>query len=262
VNPHENLVLRAERAAYRARLEVFLSSRDASCDLTAGALRGGITPEAIVRSADDVAQFCDEAVPILLDEYRPSLDCQQGCSFCCRKPGILVSIPELLRIVTCLDAKSREAVAVRAREYVARMAGRDVHAATSESVPCPLLVDDRCSVYEKRPLVCRGYNSTSVDACRHAHGNAHALVPIFAMLKDATDGATVGMVAALAGVGLSSAMLDLGHALHLVLDTGEGEVAARILADQALLAPARHATWADDLWASVQATARELDGSG
>ena len=76
--------------------------------------------------------------------------------------------------------------------YAAQMEGRRFEDPLNESVPCPLLVEGRCSVYEVRPLICRGYNSTNVDACRKAHDDADVLVPTFAMLKDVTDGATVG----------------------------------------------------------------------
>ena len=47
-------------------------------------------------------------------------------------------------------------------------------------IPCPLLVDNRCSAYGARPLECRGYNSTNVEACRQAFDNYDAWdVPIF-----------------------------------------------------------------------------------
>jgi len=250
----------AERLALRARLDVFVSSREVCRDLVADTLADGVDRDTVVRAAADVAQFCDEAMAIVTDEYRPPLACHSGCSFCCRKPGVLASLPELIRIVTHLRETGTDGVAARARGYVTQVGDRDPHAPTPDEVVCPLLVDGRCSVYALRPLVCRAYNSTSVDACREALRDQRALVPIFAMLRDVSDGATVGQAAALADVGLDRAVFDLGTALHVLL-AADGKVLLEAMLTGDVhegLTPARHATWVDDLWTRVQDTARTL----
>ncbi|MGC4080640.1 MAG: YkgJ family cysteine cluster protein [Vicinamibacterales bacterium] len=103
-----------------------------------------------------------------------ALHCNAGtpARYCCRKPGVLVAVPELVRILVYVyEHGSEEAVAAlraRAARYVAQVDGRDLHQSSGDAAPCPLLVDDLCSVYDVRPLVCRSYNSTSVEACRRA----------------------------------------------------------------------------------------------
>jgi Fe-S-cluster containining protein len=251
----------AEREAYRQRLEVFFASRDTGQSLTLDALRAGIRLEAVTASAADVATYADEALAIVQEEYRPRLACGEGCSFCCRKPGVLATIPEFLRILdrvhTTFDAASRHALAERARAYVARLAGRHFDDLIDDSIPCPLLVDDRCSVYDVRPLVCRGYNSTDVEMCRRALGDRTALVPIFAVLKDVTDGATVGAAQGLAAAGASGALVDVGTALNIALSSGEG-FASVIVNNGEPLRPAENNSWVSDLWALVSATAAHL----
>src|SRR5438094_260020 len=82
----------------------------------------------------------------------PSLDCREGCSYCCCKPGVLTTVPELLRILehvrSTSDAGALETVAARARRYAWQLKGRRFDDLVDESIPCPLLVDGRCSVYE------------------------------------------------------------------------------------------------------------------
>ncbi len=256
-----DLQARAEREAQRQRLDAFLSSREASSALTADSLRKGIGLRAVVAAAESVANFADEALAIVTEEYRPALQCREGCSYCCCKPGVLITVPELLRILSTVESRfdgdARRALADRARRYASQIAGRSFDEPTNESVPCPLLVEGRCSVYTVRPLVCRGYNSTSVDACRAAHADTRHLVPIFSVLKDVTDGASVGVSQSLGEAGVNDAMIDLGSALSLALASTD-DFAQAVLDGRPDIAPIQNPQWAQDLWARVQATAQEL----
>jgi Fe-S-cluster containining protein len=251
----------AERTAYRHRLDVFLASRDAGEALTADSLRRGIRLDAVVDAAAKTAGYADAALSIVYEEYRPPLHCRESCCYCCCKPGVLVSIPELVRILdhvhATFEAGAISDVALRARRYAAQLEGRSFDDPTNASVPCPLLAGSRCSVYECRPLVCRGYNSTDVDACRAAHDDANATVPIFAILKDVTDGTTVGAARSLEAAGCNHALVDLGTALNIALGAGAGASQA-ILDDGSIVSAAENRSHVGDLWASVRETARQL----
>jgi Fe-S-cluster containining protein len=249
-----------ERMAFRQRIDAFVASRNAGYTLTLDALRAGISLRAIVSVATDVARFADEAIGIVKDEYRPKLDCKEGCSYCCCKPGVLVSVPEFVRIVnhirTAFSAGEVSDLAERARTYAAQMQGRSLDEFVDDSVPCPFLDNGRCSVYAIRPLVCRGYNSTSVDACRDAHENADHFVPIFSVIKDVTDGATVGTSQCLQNAGVNDALLDLGTGIGIALQFGE-EFIADVLKDATTLVGAANSTWVPSLWSRVRELARQ-----
>lgn len=250
-----------ERLAYAHRLDAFLSSRDAAQTLTLDALRAGIRLETVVSAAATLAQYADEALAIVNEEYGPRLDCKEGCSYCCCKPGVLASIPELLRILdhvhSTFSAADVSALGERARRYAAQMTGRNVSDLVNDSVPCPLLAAGRCSVYDARPLVCRGYNSTSVDTCRQAHDDASVLVPIFAVLKDVTDGTTVGAAQSLKTAGVNDSLVDLGLAMNIALAAGGGFSEA-VVGGSADLVPAENRSWVSDLWTRVSETARQI----
>ncbi len=250
-----------ERRATEQRLDVFLSSRDAGHTLTTDGLKEGISLRHLIDTTQDLAHYADEAIAIVKDEYHPPLDCKEGCSYCCCKPGVLVAIPELLRILdhvqTTFDVDAVSAVRERAHRYVRQLAGRSFDDPTDQSVPCPLLSDGRCSVYEVRPLTCRGYNSTSVDACRQAHESTNVLVPIFSLIKDVTDGTTVGAVIRLREIGFNDSLVDLGTALNIALEPGGNFPEAIVGGADALLA-AQNSSWVDELWTRVRQTARQI----
>jgi Fe-S-cluster containining protein len=257
----EAFAYEVERRAYRQRLEVFIGSRDAGQSLTADRLSDGVSVRSLVDAAADLSGYADRAIAIVREEYRPSLDCREGCSYCCRKPGVLVTVPELLRVLErvrgTFDEETIAALRGRARAYVEQLAGRSFNDPTDESMPCPLLIDERCSVYEVRPLTCRGYNSTSVDACRRAHDSAGAFVPIFALIKDVTDGTTVGSATRLRAMAFDDSLVDLGTAIAIAMESGDGF--AEAIADGGdALAPARNPTWVDDLWNQVRQTADRI----
>jgi uncharacterized protein len=252
-----------ERIAYRHRLEVFLASRAAAQTITLDSLRAGLRLKSVVAAAAGLAEYADEAVTIVREEYRPPLACREGCAHCCCKPGVLVSVPDFLRLLEHIDASfdaaMRAALVERAARYAQQMRGRDVSAPIDEPVPCPLLSADRCTVYEVRPLVCRGYNSTDADACRRARVDAAVMVPTFAIVKDVTDGASVGASQALKDAGVNDALVDLGTALHLALSADRGFV-ERVVGGSADLGGAENRTWVSDLWEVVRDTARQVMG--
>jgi Fe-S-cluster containining protein len=211
--------------------------------------------EAALRGAEDLAQYVDDAIAIVQEEYQPVLACSEGCSHCCCKPGVLVSVPELHRILDYVDRHydedERQALATRADNYMKALDGQSPHAATDVVVPCPLLTHERCAVYELRPLTCRGYNSTDATACLKARTNQDVLVPIVAVVKDVADGATVGAATSLRRTDLNAAMVDLGTALYLACGDASmrGE---RLLLLSGVLTVAEHSTWTDDLWDAVR----------
>lgn len=244
-----------EQIAYRQRIDAFLAGHDAGHALTENATQDGVTVDALVAVATDTATFVDEALQIVEHEYEPALACREGCSYCCRKPGVLAAIPDVLRIVAHARAtftgEQLAALRERAARYVAQLEGRHFNEFVAESVPCPLLIDERCSMYDVRPLVCRGFNSTSVDACRRAHGNPAALIPMFAILKDVADGTTVGVARQLQRSGGNGSVVDLGTALHIALEAGD-DVAASLVEGRRAFEAAEDAAWAGELWASVK----------
>jgi Fe-S-cluster containining protein len=250
-----------ERAAYRERLKVFLFSRDAGNALTLDSLKARIHLRTIISAATEITRYADEVLAIIRNKYSPPLHCREGCSYCCSKPGVLATIPELVQILNHVESTFEpDAIAdlyKRACRYVDQLAGRHFNDPVSESIPCPLLVDNCCSVYDIRPLTCRGYNSMSVDACKAAHENRDVFIPIFSLLKDVTDGTTVGAVQALKTLSFNDSLFDLGTALKIALTAGH-EFSEAIIDGSIALLHAEDASMVSELWGQVSKTAGQI----
>ena len=94
--------------------------------------------------------------------------CKAGCDHCCYQI-VGVTAPEALAIFDHLSqtASDPELEAVSARVAASRARTRGLSAAErfSPDHPCPFLEAGRCSIYEVRPLACRGMNSLDAGEC-------------------------------------------------------------------------------------------------
>lgn len=162
------------------------------------------------------------------------ISCCRGCSACCRAQPVPVTPPEayaLARLVESLpeDKQSplRERFArneaaldeaglsdeyFRPRGELTRVEAREIAVRyIALRLPCPFLVDDACSIYEHRPLVCRQYLVTSPSAlCNDPLQNPVDVLPL--RLKPA--GATLQVLSE--ALGRHQASVPLALALRYV----------------------------------------------
>jgi hypothetical protein len=64
------------------------------------------------------------------------------------------------------DEEQRAALDARVEANVAATDGMDMSRRDRVRLDCPFLEAGQCTVYEVRPVACRGYSSYSVDDCR------------------------------------------------------------------------------------------------
>jgi len=98
------------------------------------------------------------------------LACGAGCASCCNA-HVGVEMAEAFVILESLrETRSDDTVAdllARTAERASAVGGLDPAARWAARVPCIFLDEEAgtCTIYEARPLACRGYNSTNRDAC-------------------------------------------------------------------------------------------------
>ncbi|MBP6824890.1 MAG: YkgJ family cysteine cluster protein [Acidobacteria bacterium] len=104
----------------------------------------------MTKSYRQLIEQADTLTATLSSRYSEHLVCRSGCSGCCHHHlsvfaveaasirAAIEALPDSLRVQ--LKARACETLELEAR---------------SESVACPMLIDDRCSIYESRPLICR-----------------------------------------------------------------------------------------------------------
>ncbi len=186
------------------------------------------------------------------------LACRAGCGHCCHQvvgataPEVL-AIYEHLRASRTADELARVAARIRNADEKAR--GLTPDERTSPELPCPFLEEERCSVYEVRPLACRGKTSLDAAACertlrepeaRAAYLAGTLTVPCYVEPLRAFHAVSAGLQLALSELhGLHTSPLELKAAMRILVDDPDG-VPARWLAGEDPFEKARGADSSDD----------------
>jgi len=91
-----------------------------------------------------------------------AIACRAGCVYCCHH-HVQTTLPEALAAAMALETEPGRGA--RVATTAAQTAGMNSAARYAQHVPCPLLEDGRCSIYEARPLACRAHHSNDIDRC-------------------------------------------------------------------------------------------------
>lgn len=95
--------------------------------------------------------------------------CRSGCTYCCMVP-VAASAPEVLAIATFVrehfDEARQAALDRRVEANISATEGMDMGQRDRVRLDCPFLEAGKCTVYEVRPMACRGYSSYNVEDCR------------------------------------------------------------------------------------------------
>ena len=106
-----------------------------------------------------------------------SVACSAGCDHCCHQ-SVGVTPPEALAIWDHVNRSRSEAelaeLAAHVAERFEKTRGLSSRERFSPDHPCVFLESGRCSIYEVRPLSCRGMNSLDANECRARLRDAEA----------------------------------------------------------------------------------------
>lgn len=104
----------------------------------------------VTNSYRQLIEQVDEVTAKLSARYAEHLVCRAGCSGCCHHHLSIFAVEaEAVReAIALLPENVRAIIERQAHEVIKREA-------KGEPVACPLLVENRCSIYESRPLICR-----------------------------------------------------------------------------------------------------------
>jgi uncharacterized protein len=183
---------------------------------TIHALQSGRTNAVVLRLAEQVHHAMSAAIDALPSKAQHA--CAAGCFFCCYLP-VDVLAPEAFRIAAHLkQTRSPGELA----ELVYRLAAPGGHDPGTR--PCVFLDQGRCSIYEVRPMVCRGYNSLSKERCATFYHDASVDLK---GTKDDVAGSVVeamedGIIAGLNALGLDAQWYELPSAVLRALETVDG----------------------------------------
>lgn len=151
---------------------------------------------------------------------RRAVACRKGCSFCCHI-NVSVTIPEAILVATALRGDYREfAAAVDAT--AAQTAGLSEIERFRRAVPCPMLKDGACGIYDVRPTACRAYLATDARKCEASLESARTVgtpspVESLAYPQQISAAINGGVLQACADAGLQSCAVELSQATALML---------------------------------------------
>ena len=150
--------------------------------------------------------------------------CGRGCAFCCMNTWIEVTAPEVFFTVKNLPVERLEAVRQAVLRACAQTEGKTLAERVKTVVPCPLLVDGACSVYQTRPVACRLAVSANADICRRSFTeHSGETIPVPAPWGPLRQGYRVALEGAMLNAGLDWNMTEWNSALRSALDSPGGE---------------------------------------
>jgi Fe-S-cluster containining protein len=187
------------------------------------ALKGRVTAASAEEATGRAVDFAEGVTRVQLETSPPerAIACVEGCAWCCHFP-VAVSPSEVIRIADRLRAtrSPAEQAALHARVAEADERRRSDPGAVART-PCPLLDGSRCSVYEVRPLSCRGCNSFDAGACERAYFSGRGHMPMYNAQYEIHSSALAGLLYGLRDRRLDCRPLELVAALRLALDEAD-----------------------------------------
>jgi len=166
-------------------------------------------------ATSDAEEACSEALA------RRPLACREGCDYCCHMRVVVTEVEAVALasyILGSLTKSELRTLSERITATAARTRGMTDEEWGAARVPCPLLVDGRCSAYAARPLECRGYNSEDAEACHRAYVDYLDWdVPMNRDYFSVHKQYQAGLLHATVAAGMGGRVLELTAALEIAL---------------------------------------------
>ena len=143
-----------------------------------------------------------------------------GCSFCCHQ-NVDATIPEVILVALQLgDEVDPRRAAILAAADAFRDLDDDARIATGK--PCPLLVDNRCSVYNVRPINCRSFTSPDATNCHESMrlieaGEAPLPIDVYVVLRFLCGGEQAAVRGICRDLGLQDDIVELTQTVAAIL---------------------------------------------
>jgi hypothetical protein len=154
------------------------------------------------------------------DPPRRTIACKEGCAYCCHLYVQVTPLEaiRLAQVVKAMAPAARDATIARVESAYARVRGKGAAARNLMALPCPLLVEGRCTVYGERPMACRGANSADVEACRaNIASDSGPKVPAYIHQRMVFAAVGNGVAQGLRDMGAQETLLELIAGLKLAL---------------------------------------------
>lgn len=111
-----------------------------------------------IENYEKFLEIVDEDLRKIFDYQKEYLCCSEGCAHCCKQGDYPMSELEFKYLIVGFEKLSEDLKEkIRANMEVTKVGDKD-------SYVCPFLIENKCSVYHNRPLVCRAFGVLTEDA--------------------------------------------------------------------------------------------------
>jgi Fe-S-cluster containining protein len=154
-----------------------------------------------------------------------SIACTKGCAYCCHV-SVTATAPEIFLVAAAVRDLSQtdfDDAMMRLRAADQRTREMSSRQRANNKIPCAMLTDGVCSVYEARPGACRGFTSVSVDDCRNGFNGLPVQVNTPAVWTSLRNAQQQALRAALTAVDRPNECYEFHHALRVALELPDAE---------------------------------------
>lgn len=170
--------------------------------VTEEALQVVKTPDDLGQLTEGINSFTSDLLDDLTAQQPPpqTIDCAQGCWYCCISKRVEALPIEVLCIAHYLSPQTAISLSPKADHS------------------CPMLVEASCSIYPVRPFVCRSFNAYDQKICKAKKIDGQD-VPILGYIHQGFtyQAALAGLAQACRNKGLNAELVNLPSALTIAL---------------------------------------------
>ena len=183
-----------------------------------------LSPEEFDAAARSALAAFDDLNTGIIAERKVTLACGAGCAVCCSlRVDVLAHEVFLIadHIRREFSAEEKMALNHRLANHADAVLPLTPFEHATRNITCPLLQNDRCSIYAVRPHACRRHHSQDLAACHYTYDHPEDLETPAAHDRELFRTLTAAMqenIAAYAGLGFDTTIYELGTALQEALD--------------------------------------------
>ena len=103
-------------------------------------------------------EFLDKKLSKMFEAQKPFIKCKEGCAYCCKEGEYPLSELEYVYMMLTYNELDDEL-----RDKVTENIITLLNKSREKMYECPFLVDNRCSIYKARGVICRTFGLISYD---------------------------------------------------------------------------------------------------
>ncbi len=103
-------------------------------------------------------EFLDEKLGKMFEAQKPFIKCKEGCAYCCKEGEYPLTELEYVCMMLAYNELEDE-IKDRVTENIINLLKKS----REKLYECPFLVDNRCSIYKARGIICRTFGLISYD---------------------------------------------------------------------------------------------------